>query len=191
MVLFVNIGCYVKSYQNSIRILDKNLNWTHLQVKEKSGETHQTRERYFKTKREVCGYPSLPTLSKVVQINGKDIYLLGGDQDYPTLLTRKYQVPNSCFRIDLKAAEIIQKADMECGRQGFGVCVIGHRIFVVGGINTEFKPILVPEVYNTLTDKWSPLAKMQSFDMYGITLSVSSKRFIIGMGCSKKDDREK
>jgi hypothetical protein len=49
----------------------------------------------------------------------------------------------------------------------------------------------VPEVYNTLTDKWISLAKMQSFDMYGITLSVSSKRFIIGMGCSKKDDREK
>ena len=80
-------------------------------------------------------------------------------------------------------------AYMECGRQGFGICVVGHLIFVVGGITPEFKALGTTEVYNTLTDKWTTLAAVLNFDVYGITLSVSCKRFVIGLGGSKKDDR--
>ena len=51
-----------------------------MKIKEvKTGEDHKTRDQYFINKREVCGYPSLPTLSKTVQVNDKDIYLIGGD----------------------------------------------------------------------------------------------------------------
>ena len=104
--------------------------WSPLAVFEK-GENRRTRSQYFKKKKK-----GLMSWSKMIRINRTDVYVIGGDKTYPSLLTREYDVACSCLKINIITGEISQKAKMLTGRSHFGLANIGHFLYVVGGQDT-------------------------------------------------------
>jgi len=48
-------------------------------------------------------------------------------------VAREYEVPRSCFKIDIATGEISQRADLLEPRIHFGACSIGLFIYAIGG----------------------------------------------------------
>jgi hypothetical protein len=83
--------------------------------------------------------------------------MLGGIPENTSLLTRKYNGWRACLQVNLKSGELIQRDNMIRGRQGFYPSVIGHRIFVLGGINEKSNECKHFESYNVLSHEWTDL----------------------------------
>ena len=100
------------------------------------GVSQEKKTEYFKWF-EGARDQHMPVLSKFIQVNATDLYLIGGNLQYPSLLARHFLVGKSCLKIHLKTGELTQEASMQSNREGFGVCLVGHRILVVGGYDKK------------------------------------------------------
>ena len=88
---------------------------------------------------------------KFIQVNPNDLYMIGGNQDEPTLLKNFYKVPRSCIKIDIVTGELTQQNHMNVGRSyGHSLCAIGHVIYVVGGEDPYRWNIDTCESFNVL-----------------------------------------
>ena len=120
---------------------------------------------------------------KLVCANKNDLYVIGGNDNSRSLLGKYKDCPRSCFKIDLKGGRFEKRADMISERLNFGVCVIRHMIFVVGGRNEADGDLSTTERYDMLKNKWTELAcKIEGGYAIGLTLSVAKKRYIYGFG---------
>ena len=45
--------------------------------------------------------------SNIIQVNGTELYVIGGNSDLPSLVARKVDVPTSCFKIDVKTGQMM------------------------------------------------------------------------------------
>jgi len=134
--LFEPSSYYAACNRGSLKILDnKSSLWTELAVLEK-GVSQEKKTEYFKWF-EGARDQHMPVLSKFIQVNATDLYLIGGNLQYPSLLARHFLVGKSCLKIHLKTGELTQEASMQSNREGFGVCLVGHRILVVGGYDKK------------------------------------------------------
>ena len=81
--------------------------WTDLPVRER-GESKHTRAKYFKNKNSLFGRKKIGSMSwsKIIRINLTDVYVIGGDHQYPALLAREYDVACSCLKIDISTGKI-------------------------------------------------------------------------------------
>ena len=62
-----------------------------------------------------------------------------------------------CFRVNLDTGELTQKSNRESMRYAFGVCNIGHYLYLVGGTHISCVDTKRCERYNILTNKWTSL----------------------------------
>ena len=74
-------------------------------------------------------------LSKFIQVNKSELFLIGGNSAKPSVLSEG--VETSCLKIDLILGEYTRKAGLTTPRQAFGICLIGHVIYAVGGCNVN------------------------------------------------------
>ena len=88
-------------------------------------------------------------------MNGTDIYVIGGTNDRPNLLSRKFEVSKTCLKIDIKSGEITERSQMIEGRCDFGFCHIGQRIYVCGGYSDEEQNVFDCTAYDVLRDHWT------------------------------------
>lgn len=98
--------------------------------------------------------------------------MIGGDRSIPSFLSRQYDVPEACLKIDLQYYSVVQKASMRYGRYQFGLCSIGHMIYVIGGSGRNDMGIDDCERYNTFTDKWTKLNVLPDEFYRGINVGV-------------------
>ena len=66
---------------------------------------------------------------------------------------------------------------MHQGRQSFGICSLGSKIYVNGGPFTYSC-----EVYDVLSGKWSYIAPMKDPYLAGVTTVSNQKRYILSFG---------
>ena len=104
--------------------------------------------------------------SRIVQVNRYHLFVLGGSQGYPSLLTRDYDVPRSCIRVDLNGGKAKQMRNMLSERLLFSVCVIGHKIYVIGGRNDKGTLVKVTDYYDIIRDRWHRLPEICDPDVY-------------------------
>ena len=103
------------------------------------------------------------------------MYLIGGSsQD----VHGEVKYDTLTYKIDLATGELNQCADMHDGRTFFGICFIGHQIFVAGGWlpNDGF------EVYNILGNHWQRLSADLPAAIGGHALVAAKKRYIYAFG---------
>ena len=101
-------GYFLLTHQSKLCVLDpraSTLEWKDLSVFEKGSITTCMDEES-----QVFSY------SKIIQVNHTDVFILGGEQNHPSLLSRPYTVASSCFKIDVKNGQLEQKPDMITGR---------------------------------------------------------------------------
>ena len=115
--------------KTGIKFLNRDLKWEFVEVKE-AGTTRLKNLMYFKHQNKSSDLSP----SQVVQVSDIDVFVLGGHQDYKSLLARKYNASRSCLQVNLKSGELIQRPNMIRGRQYFYPSVIGHKIYVLGGM---------------------------------------------------------
>ena len=109
-------GYFLLTHQSKLCVLDPRaefLQWRDLPVFEKGSVTTCMDEES-----QVFSY------SKIVQVNHNDVYIIGGEQNHPSLLSRGYEVASSCFKIEIKGGQLEQKPNMITGRWQFGVCAL-------------------------------------------------------------------
>jgi len=124
-------------------------------------------------------------LSKIVQVNKRVIYLVGGDARKPSFPDRQYDVLRSCIKVDIISGVFELKTQMSHRRSAFGVCVIGKLIYLVGGLNNQEGDegiVKGCERYDVVGDKWQELPKKCDVLYSGITVDVIKKRYIYGFG---------
>jgi len=127
-------------------------------------------------------------LAKIVQVNQRVIYLIGGDGRKPSLPDREYDVWRSCIKVDIISGVFELKTRLTQRRSAFGVCLIGKLIYAVGGINEEDgdeRAVKGTERYDVIGDSWQELPKKCDVpDMLStsITFDVIKKRYIYGFG---------
>eukprot|EP00347_Sterkiella_histriomuscorum_P005788 403355267 len=73
------------------------------------------------------------TWQKVIQINEADVYFIGG-MNFPGL--RKNT--KKCYKLNLRQRSIERIANILEGRSGFGICNLGNKIYIIGGIQIRF-----------------------------------------------------
>ena len=91
-----------------------------------------------------------------------------------------------CFRVDMGTGELVQRAYRESMRYAFGVCNIGHLLYLVGGTHMNANTARC-EQYNILTNKWCTLDFLLPtlYHTY-LDLKVLQKRYIFSFGGSEK-----
>ena len=119
------LGIILQANQPSIKIL-KGTEWKDIPVKE-IGDTDTYRTMYFE------GLDLCSTSSVITQVSSGEIYIIGGNQDYPSLVAREYEVNRSCIRVNIQSGVLALMASMGHGRWLHDTCAVGHYIFVVGG----------------------------------------------------------
>ena len=62
------------------------------------------------------------TESKIIQVNTNEVYIIGGDSSYPSLVAGYYNVPTSCLHVNLKTGELTVKSSMNRSRKCHGAC---------------------------------------------------------------------
>ena len=82
----------------------------------------------------------------------------------------------------------MQKADMPTARYNFGTCVVGGKVFAIGGEVDKFGDISIAtvEVYDPKTDTWERKADMPTARSGVSTLVVDGKIYAIGGAEMKK-----
>jgi len=75
------------------------MKWKKLQISEPNTKSPSN---YFTGKQN-----ALFSKSKFIQINKTSLYLIGGRNEYQSLLRREYDVPTSCVRVDLGSGELV------------------------------------------------------------------------------------
>jgi hypothetical protein len=173
-------------HSSSLHILDQfRREWDEIFVREK-GENEVERSEYLSLQRRTHG--AVLSGSKLLQVNKTLVCILGGRQENPSLLARDYEVSRSCLIVDIYTGEICQKASMEEGRDGFGQCLLGHLIYVVGGDSDE-KEVDSVERYDLLRDRWSQLpCSLPDTYTFGITVVAIKLRFVFGFGGYSRDE---
>jgi N-acetylneuraminic acid mutarotase len=97
------------------------------------------------------------------QVDGK-IYVIGGTQ-YNTLTQERISIA-SVEEFDPQTSTWVRKTDMPTPRYALSSCVIGGKIYVVGGLISTFQmvtPALATqalEIYDPATDSWEKKADM-------------------------------
>ena len=81
-----------------LEISEKGYVWKDFFVKEQ-GELEQQRRLFFLGKRKNYHL----TRSKIIRTNCDDKYIMGGINNYPSILFAEYDVPRSCLRLNLKS----------------------------------------------------------------------------------------
>jgi hypothetical protein len=65
--------------------------------------------------------------------------VIGGTKAFQSLLARDFDVPSSCFEVEISTGKIAQRADLLTGRYYFGVCSVGGFIYTFGGRDSKHK----------------------------------------------------
>ena len=123
------------------------------------------RKKYFEDENQ-----SWPTYSKIVQISEKEVCLVGGHNNFPSLLTYSYEVVYSCLIIDLSSGIVTEKSEMLFGRWDHGVAHLNNFVYAVGGENISI--VNSCERYDVLTDTWTQLPDIDDFAI-AVSLVVS------------------
>ena len=132
---------------------------------------------------EFCGENlNLPSRCKLQQVNETDLYAIGGQSSHPHLMSRKYYVPKSCFKINILTGEFQTQSNMLCGRYSHGICSIRHLIFVAGGCDYDDDVINSCEVFNTIANSWTQIPSMPGPYTDLVTMEPASKRFVFVFG---------
>ena len=84
-----------------------------------------------------------------------EIYILGGFLD--NLNDSNEDVFNTLFRYDHANKTLVPLAKMTTLRNSFGMCCIKNKIYAVGGYNYKEGALIKCEVYDIITNKWSPI----------------------------------
>ena len=77
----------------------KNGSWQKISVYEKGCE----KKDFYKNK-QMRGIAT--SMSKIIQVNGRSVYLVGGSKFFPALLQRDYAVERSCLKIDVSTGQL-------------------------------------------------------------------------------------
>ena len=98
VIIFRPRGISLQNNASSLRLLEvsaKGYAWKDFPVGE-LGEDPRTRRQFFKGKAQLD-----QTLSRIVQANSSQVYIIGGYSGYPSLIGRDYDVERSCLKADL------------------------------------------------------------------------------------------
>ena len=117
----------------------------------------------------------------------------------PSLWNTDYEVPKSCFKIDLSTGELVKKSDMLDAKMNFGLCNIGQFIYTIGGIDSNYDVFQTAARYNLFSDEWKSLPKACTPDGHCMdykTIAVKKRYIFVFSGVNKQghppnDDTEK
>ena len=84
------------------------------------------------------------------------IYVIGGCKDNSQFVKALKIVE----KYDYTADKWIYVSEMNIERRSHSACVMQGKIFVVGGLNAERKPVKEIECYDPLTDRWEIVARI-------------------------------
>lgn len=63
------------------------------------------------------------------------MYIISGSNTLPKCKPSGFETNTNCvYKFDLKSSELKKCADLEKGRQAFGICCIGKYIYIAGGM---------------------------------------------------------
>ena len=94
----------------------------------------------------------------------------------------------SCIKINLVDGACSQQKDMQVGRVMFGMCSVGHLIYVVGGVDPNtYDSTETCEVFNVLSGNWNSTASTPDHYTSGITTISAQKRYILTFGGRNND----
>jgi N-acetylneuraminic acid mutarotase len=101
-------------------------------------------------------------MSKTIQVNNNTVYIIGGHQNEPSLLTRTYIVDTSCFRLNIDTGDLKVQNSMLMGRRWHAICSMEHYIYVVGGVgevgqSTRLSSVSSTERFNINLNQWTKL----------------------------------
>jgi hypothetical protein len=88
-------------------------------------------------------------------VNETDVYIIGGNNLFKSLLKHDYDAPKSCLLLNNTTGLLTQKSPMHTGRSAHSLCHIGQKIYVIGGADMFVEGYRGWEIYDTLRDKWS------------------------------------
>jgi len=72
---------------------------------------------------------------------------------------------------------------MKEGRNGFGMCFIGHLIYIGGGEDEAHSHNLSQcESFNVISNKWTDISPLPDQYIYSMTFQAVKKRFIYSFG---------
>lgn len=129
-------------------------------------------------------YPALPGERDHVAgaVIGHTFYVTGG-RDH-----NQYNWKNNTWALDLTnvAAGWVEKAPMLTARGGLAYAAIGHELYTFGGEGNPNDPINMVfnnvEVYNTRSDSWRELTKME-IPRHGLgAAAIGNKIYVPGGG---------
>ena len=73
-------------------------------------------------------YESQVEWAKMVRVSENTIFVIGGKQK------GSLSASNQCLRIDLNTKMVKKRRSLDIERMGHGVCLVGHHIYVTGGL---------------------------------------------------------
>ena len=117
-------------------------------------------------------------------MSNQHIYVIGGC--HPSLLARDYNILKSCLQIDISTGILTQKKDMLSGRTSFGICPIGKRIWLLGGLNSNWQVSTTYTSYDVLRDRWTEYTGKSVDYPLKVTLVGVRKRFVYCFGGRNK-----
>ena len=127
--------------------------------------------------------------AKILKLNATDLYLVGGRDSYPALISRTdFKVRDSCIKINLTNGELTLKAKMLHERNEHGICSIGQYIYCIGGSSKPKNS----ERFNVLQNRWKliPGGELDE-NCLGFTCTAIKQRFIYTFGCVGKKLKRK
>jgi len=118
---------------------------------------------------------------KIIQVNAKDIYIIGGnDTNLRTQFNFDFRSLKCNIKVNIATGECERKADMLTSRQACGVGCIGNYIYIVGGI-TEQELLNSCERYDIINDTWEEITSMDE-GAFSLSVITHAKRFLYTFG---------
>ena len=108
VTLYRIMACCLLVHHSKIKVIsDQELVWSNSQITVKGDDrSEQEKEDYYQNQAR-RGYLSC---SKYQQIDGSQIYVVGGGKYYPSLLEKDYDVGKSCIKVYIDSSYCIEKA---------------------------------------------------------------------------------
>ena len=71
--------------------------------------------------------------SKCIKVNETDLYVIGDDNTTNQLIHRDLNLMKGCLQINTVTGKVVQRAEMNNCRRGFGIQTARQYLYVVGG----------------------------------------------------------
>ena len=121
-------------------------------MREIGQESDSARRQYFDGKEKKISF------SRLFQVDNHSLYIVGGLNEYVSLLTREYELSKCCHHINMQSKTLTVKQSMTCGRANHALGAVGKMLYSIGGFNFLTRTFVQAcERYDMKKDRWEDL----------------------------------